>query len=116
MTDGAPGGVALGLHKGMTACAFPAFELLLVTAYAALRRILALGPLGDVGGMHGALKGDEVALGLAFHGMTGGTGHRVAGMVTGLAVFDLFLVNQMIEDRGFHGGAHWDWAFRRPGR
>ena len=89
----------------MTARAFaPFLGLLLVTAHAADGSV-ALGALGDVGGVHGTLKGDEIALGLAFHGVTGATGHRVTRVVTGLAVFNLLFVIKVIENRRFHGRA-----------
>ena len=104
MADGAPCVVAHGLDQHVTACAFTPLELLLVTAHTALGRV-ALGALGDLGGVHGPLKGDEVALGFAFHRMTGGTGHGIARVVTGLAVFDFFLMDEMVENHGFHGRA-----------
>ena len=100
MADGAPGVVAHGLDQHVTAGAFTPLELLLVTAHTALGRV-ALGALGDPGGVHGPLKGDEVALGFAFHRMTGGTGHGIARVVTGLVVFDFFLMDETAETTGF---------------
>ena len=99
-------GVAIGfgtcrLDDVVTAGAFPPLKLLCVTAHTALRRI-AFCPFGNVRGVHGLVQGDELAFGPAFHSVTGCTGDRFAGMVTGFAVFNAVFVNKMVENHGLH--------------
>ena len=105
VAGGAPCLIALGRDNSMAARAFaPFFGLLYMTAHAADGRI-ALGAFGDIGGMHGAVKGDIITLGLAFYRVAGATGHRVARVVTGLAVVNLLFMNKMVENHRFHGRA-----------
>ena len=105
VADAAPLVVTLGSDDLVAAGAFAAFLVLLfVAAHTALGRDAILAR-GNLGGVHGALKVDEVALGFAFHGMTGATGHHVARVMTGRAIVDLVDVSLMVECHRRHAGA-----------
>ena len=105
MAHATPPGVTLGGDDLVAAGAFAAFLVLFfVTAHTALGRDAILAR-GDLGGVHGALKGDEIALGLAFHGMTGAAGHHIARVMAGRAVVDFVDVGLMVECHRRHAGA-----------
>ena len=98
----APLVVLLGRHDAVASGALGlALVVLLVAADTADGR-LAVGLGSDVRGMHGAFKRDALALGAAGERVAVRTGLRIAGVVTGCAVFDCLFVDEMVEHGRFH--------------